>query len=129
MVVRCRPEEPSFETGSEQAVWERLRGQLPQGCVLLSNLRPTDAKKDHEADLVVLAPGAGIVVLEVKGGSVRTDDEGRWWVRRRGREVASDPVEQARETKYALRAYVERDPQWRDSSRIRVRWAHAVVCP
>ncbi|MEO3938581.1 NERD domain-containing protein [Dermatophilaceae bacterium Soc4.6] len=129
MVVRCRPQEPHFETGSEREVWERVRAQLPADCVLLSNLRLTDAKKDYEADLVVLAPGFGIIVIEVKGGSVKVDDEGRWWVRRAGREVPSDPVGQARDLKYALRAHVERDPRWRESSRSRVRWAHAVVCP
>ena len=37
------------------------------------------------------------------------------------------PVDQARDGKYALRAYVEKDPRW--GSRSRVRWAHAVVFP
>jgi len=40
-----------------------------------------------------------------------------------------DPVRQARQTRYAIRDYVERDPRWRDSSRTRIRWSHAVVMP
>ena len=51
--------------------------------MLLANLRLTDGDKDHEADLVVLMPDVGILVVEVKGGSVTVkpdDAEGhRWW--------------------------------------------------
>jgi hypothetical protein len=46
-----------------------------------------------------------------------------------GRERRTDPVEQARTTKYAVREYVERDPRWRESNRSRIVWAHALVAP
>jgi len=32
-------------------------------------------------------------------------------------------------TKYAVREYVERDPRWKNSSRSRIVWAHALVAP
>ena len=64
--------------------------------VLLANVRLTDEDKDHEADLVVLMPGFGCLVLEVKGGSVWHDDDG-WWVRRGGRPERAGPVDQARD--------------------------------
>jgi hypothetical protein len=124
-MVRLIPAEPTFATTSEQAVWERLRASLGDDDVLIANLRLTDERKDHEADLVVLMPDVGIVALEVKGGSVWWDDG--WRIKRRGREAVIHPVDQAREVKYALRAYVEGDPRW--GSRTRVAWAHAVVTP
>jgi superfamily I DNA/RNA helicase len=85
--------------------------------------------KDYEADAVVLIPEAGIVVVEVKGGTVWWTD-GEWFQARGGGSGARiDPVSQAREARYALRGYVEEDPRWRANGRRRVRWAHAVVLP
>jgi len=128
--ARAVPERPEFVTDSEREVWERLVAKLRAEDVVLANVRLTDEAKDHEADLVVLMPGAGIVVVEVKGGSVSVDEQTGAWRQRRGQEVVTvDPVRQARDTKYALRRYVEQDPRWRDSSRQRVRWAHSVVVP
>ena len=122
---RLIPEEPTFVTASERDVWERLRDGLGPDDVLMANVRLTNETKDYEADLVVLMPEVGILVLEVKGGSVWHDGDG-WWTRRSGREVRIDPVAQAREVKYALRSYVEHDPRW---SRPRLAWAHGVVTP
>lgn len=122
---RLIPEQPTFTTESEQAVWERLRDGLGDDDVLITNLRLTDESKDHEVDIVVLMPDIGIVALEVKGGSVWWDEG--WRIKRRGRDAVIHPVDQARDGKYALRAYVERDDRW--GSRTRVAWAHAVVTP
>jgi hypothetical protein len=124
MTARCFPEDPTFQTASEGEVWRLLRDTLPAGSILLSNLRITDAQKDHEADIVALVPGVGAVVVEVKGGSVWYD--GTWHVSTRSRVREIHPVDQARQTKYALRSYVEQDPRW---SRGRIVWAHAVVTP
>ena len=127
-MVRCEPAEPKLTTESERLVWERLRETLREEDVLLANVRLTDRSKDHEADLLVLLPGAGVVVVEVKGGSVWHDGAG--WHQSRGSGThAIDPVDQVRTTHYALRAYVESDPRWRSSSRSRVRWGRAVVLP
>jgi hypothetical protein len=121
---RLVPEAPAFATSSEREVWERLRDQLGPDCVLLSGVRITDQDKDHEADIVVLMPGAGILVLEVKGGSV-WHDAGGWWIKRGGRTDRIHPVDQARDTKHALRQYVESDPRW--GGRGHVAWSHGVV--
>jgi len=125
-VSRLIPEQPAFTTESEREVWERLRDGVGPDDVLLANLRLTDEVKDHEADLVLLMPEVGIVVIEVKGSSVWRDDTG-WWQQRRGQPVRIDPVEQVRTTKYALRTYVAHDPRW--ARRNHVAWAHAVVAP
>jgi hypothetical protein len=127
----CRtiPSEPAFTTGSEKQVWQLLRGTLPPETVLMANLRITDQTKDHEADLIVLMPDAGVVIVEVKGGNVWRDRLG-WHQRSQGgQEHRCNPVEQAMLTKYAVRDYVESDQRWSTSSRGRIVWAHAVVAP
>ncbi len=110
-------------------MWERLVADLPPEAVVLSSLRLTDENKDHEADLVLLLPEVGVVVVEVKGGSCSLDPTGQWWSTSGHGKRRIHPVDQARRTRYAIRDYVESDPRWRDSSRSRIRWAHAVVMP
>ena len=130
MPVRTVPAAPEFTTPSEREVWELLVATLRDEDTVLANFRLTDDKKDHEADLIVLLPGAGVVVVEVKGGSLWIDEAtGNWRQRRGGNDVTIDPVDQARTTKYAVRQYVEQDPRWKHSSRRRIRWAHTVVAP
>ena len=122
------PADPTFPTDSEREVWERLLAKGGDDWTLLANLRLTDERKDHELDVVVLMPDVGVLVLEVKGGQVRV--EGDDWVTGTGdhRRVIH-PVSQARDGKYALRHYIETDPRWKQSSRSRVRFGHAVVTP
>ena len=129
MPARTIPERPTFTTTSEQEVWENLRSALGEDDVLMAGVRLTDEAKDHEIDLIVAMPDVGIVVLEVKGGSVWFDETG--WHRSApgGRTRDIHPVDQARDGKYAVRQYVERDPRWRNSSRPRTVWAHGVVTP
>ena len=124
----CIPERPQHATESERQVWDLLRSQLGEKDLLIAGIRVTDHAKDHELDVVVAMPGAGIVVAEVKGSSVWHDGEG-WRQWRAGRDVRIRPVDQARGGKFSLREYVERDPRWRAANRTRIRWAHAVVLP
>lgn len=70
MTARHVPDQPAFTTAPEKDVWQRATRQLNDGCVVLANVRITDRHKDHEADLVVLMPDSGIVVVEVKGSHV-----------------------------------------------------------
>ena len=125
-MTRLIPEHPSFATTSEREVWERLRDTLGPDDVLMANVRLTDQVKDHEADLVVLMPELGILVLEVKGSSIWHDETG-WWIKRGERTDRCHPVDQARDAKYAIRGYVESDPRW--GSRGHVAWSHGVVTP
>jgi hypothetical protein len=127
MGPRLIPEHPKFETATEREVWEVLRAGLGRDDVLMANLRLSDEVKDHEADIVAIISEVGVVVIEVKGGSVGVVG-GEW--RQSGNDTRTfDPVDQARTTKYAIRKYVESDPRWRDSSRRRIRWAHSVALP
>ncbi|MBM9459498.1 NERD domain-containing protein [Nocardioides sp. zg-536] len=122
----CIPENPTFTTGAEREVWDLLRDQLGPDDVLLANVRLTNEDKDHEADLVVLMPDFGALVLEIKGGSVWYD---QGWIQKGAADEAHwiAPVAQARDAKYAIRTYVENQAVW--GSRTRIRWAHGVVTP
>ena len=125
---RLIPESPTFTTPSEAEVWQRLRDSLGDDDVLIANLRLTDADKDVEADLVVLMPDVGILVLEVKGGSVtvQPDETGHsWWIQRQGKQVRIYPVEQVRVAKHSLKRYVEQHP--RGGATRRVGWGHGLV--
>jgi hypothetical protein len=124
-----RPESPRFASAAEKRVWTELCGQLGPSDALIANFRFTDQAKDHEADAVVLLPGYGVAVLEVKGGRVWPAD-GRWW--QSGADGGSrqiHPVGQAMQCKYGLRKYVEADPRWRAGEHRRFRWSHHVVVP
>ncbi|MBK8445634.1 MAG: NERD domain-containing protein [Micropruina sp.] len=120
----CVPDQPTFVTPSERDVWQCLRRQLPQECVLLADYRLTDRHKDYEADLVALMPDSGVVVVEVKGSHVWVEPDGRWMISRQSGDRQIHPVDQARDATYALRSYVESDPRWTGT---RVRWSHHVV--
>ncbi len=119
------PGRPTFATASERDVWRRLCKQLGDDCVVLANYRVSDKHKDHEADLVALMPGPGIVVIEVKGSHVWMEPDGRWMINRANGAEPIHPVEQARDATYALRSYVTNDPRW--GLRTPVRWSHHVV--
>lgn len=123
MTARSFPELPTFTTVSEREVWQRVVRQLSPECAVVANLRVTDRHKDHEADLVVLMPDSGVVVVEVKGSHVWVED-GEWFIQRGDTAARIQPVDQARDAQYALRHYVESDPRW---DRPRVRWSHHVV--
>lgn len=63
-----------------------LERPVPDEAVLLHSLRLQERQLEYEADLVVLFPGAGWAVIEVKGGDVRRQDgvweqrhQGQWW--------------------------------------------------
>jgi hypothetical protein len=119
------PDQPAFVTTSEREVWQRLRKQLGDDCVLLANYRLSEPNKDHEADLVALMPDSGIVVMEVKGSHVWVEQDGHWMIHRAGGAQPIHPIDQARDATYALRHYVEADPRW--GSRSRIRWSHHIV--
>src|SRR5690349_8771635 len=126
--VMAQGEGARFTHESERLVWERLARGVAEGTVLLPNIRLTSQRKDHELDVVVLMPGVGVVVVEVKGGSVSVDAQGQWWTGGGTRRSPIRPVDQCRDGKYALRAFVEDDPRWR-GRHSRVRWGHAIVLP
>lgn len=72
----------------EREVYQQLKQQLPADWSVISNIGwsrrgpGTDYRyvRDGQADFVVLVPGRGMVVVEVKGSQrFRVGDDGRWY--------------------------------------------------
>ena len=60
---------------------------------------------DGEADFVIAHPDRGVLVIEVKGGTIRRDGKAGRWTTTSARGVTdeiADPVEQAKDSKYVL---------------------------
>ena len=99
---------------AEQVVHDRLRAALPPEYRLFANVRWLARDRDHvrdgQADLVVAHPEHGFLVLEVKAGSIRRDDEGSWWA---GAErLKRSPFEQAADSRFALVRKLAELPAW-----------------
>lgn len=118
-------ETPRLANRAERKVYRTLTDQLQPNDLIVAGQRVTDHLKDHEVDFVVAIEGAGIICLEVKGGEVWHDGN-TWWQGDRGHEHKIKPVRQSREACYALREYIEKDPQWTQG---RLRWDHVIVLP
>jgi hypothetical protein len=103
-------------------VQRELERQLPDDWVVICNVAwsrrgpSTDFRyvRDGEADFVVLAPGRGMVILEVKGSpTFRVADDGCWY--RGGAQPGSEiriseaPPDQARRNMHELKAVVEQE--------------------
>jgi hypothetical protein len=121
------PAQPRLANDAERRVFALLCEQLGENDVVIAGQRVTDHRKDHEIDFVVALAGAGIVCLEVKGGSVWHDgDSWRQESRRNGHVKKIEPVQQVRQARYALREFIESDPRW---TQARPRWNHLLVFP
>ena len=95
----------------EYLVLQRL-GEIArdQGWLILRNFRVEhhQSKIESEIDVVVFAGKLGIILLEVKGSSVRVRD-GSWSVLNRGTqkwESIQDPLEQIKDNMFAFRVAV-----------------------
>lgn len=114
------PASPDYADDSERVFVEALRAQLSEQDVILHGIRITDEQHgDVEIDVVVLMPELGAAVIEVKGGYVQFRD-GRFIQTGAGqREI--EPVDQARKGLWALRRYLERQPDW-SRGRVNATW-------
>lgn len=101
------PAQPDFASAAEQTVWDHLSAQLPDDAVLIAGQRLTAGGEEIEADLLVLWPGFGLAVIEVKGGRVSLRD-GRWYQGDRSgqRELKKSPIDQAQKAKHHLIEYL-----------------------
>lgn len=99
-------------TDSEAAFRAAIERQLGSADRMLENVRLSDPSGgDVEIDFLLLLPGHGIAVVEVKGGQVSYED-GNWLLRDRSRVRRIHPIEQARRGKHAVRRYLARQPEW-----------------
>jgi hypothetical protein len=108
-MVTSIPEQPDFKDSTAEAlVWNALCDQLPDEATVVHGQRLTGDDKDVEIDFLVLWPGNGIAVIEVKGGRVDVID-GTWFTSgaqgKRNR-LPSPPLEQAMVAKHTLVNYL-----------------------
>ena len=86
---------------------------------------------EGEADFVIFSSDFGLLVLEVKGGSVFYDPGGHRWFRRtdRGNQIPiTDPFRQAQRNMHALVERIQRD-QFRANGALPCAFGFAVVFP
>ena len=109
------------QTKSESLVIDCLRKQLLPGEQIFHHVRFSDAQHgDVEADVLVMVPGSGIAVIEIKGGVVQYSD-GQWLMVDDEFQRRIKPIDQARNAKHALRKYLDRQLEWKHGL-IRSEW-------
>ncbi len=119
------PAHPVYGHPSEEKVVKLLRDQLSDDSLIVVGQRVSTEEKEHEVDILVAMPGAGIVAMEVKAGQIEVVN-GQWWQGSGGKRHPIDPVSQCRDALYALRGYVCADPRWPVPHQ---RWTHMLVFP
>lgn len=81
-----------------------------------------------ESDFVVLAPGKGIFVLEVKGGRINRDEEGIWHFIDKSNhdsKKSRGPFEQASDGMFSLKKYIETQ----NSNLKGLIWGYGIMVP
>lgn len=104
---------------AEIKVYRKLQKELDDRFVVFYSrpwlgLKPDGEEIDGECDFVVADPGSGILVIEVKGGSIVHDPESETWtsIDRLGlRHRIKNPVQQARSSKYVLLDKLKNSPE------------------
>jgi Nuclease-related domain len=92
---------------AEPFVEAQLRAALPGGARLfasvpiLTRTRPTGPAHDGEADIVIVHPEHGLLVIEAKAGEPRRDAQDRWFIGDHA--LPRSPFEQARAAEFDLR--------------------------
>jgi hypothetical protein len=118
----------------ENEVLKAFRQQLPSDWVVMPSVgwtvRTGDRVSDGEADFVVLAPGLGLVVIEVKGSKeFKVDGDGIWHRMERDgawTAIRKSPPEQAMGNMHTLVKVLNEKFKWRDFPG---RYAYLVIYP
>ena len=124
-VPHCHPEQPTVASSAEAAVWDAMRGALPDQAAMFADVRLTHGTRECGADLVVAVPGLGVAVIEVAGGHV-VHDSGSWTRSEAGGVRTIDPVGRAQRAQRALLDYLQEHDAWPGGP---VRTAHLVAFP
>ncbi len=114
---------------AERLLYQAFQEQLPDDFTIfhaiswqVSDLH--SGVKDGEVDFVIACPNLGILVMEVKGGSIRYDStENEWYSNVHS---IKDPFKQACQSKYSLLNLLKEQPYW---SKRWISIGHAVAFP
>ena len=109
----------SMSRDAECTVYESLRDQLPDDWSVFAwvswiSRQRGEGARDGEADFVLAHPEHGLLVLEVKGGTLRVDGPSGGWfsTSMRGEEHAlkESPLVQARRNRYSIEPRLRESP-------------------
>ena len=115
---------------AERVAEERIRAALPAGArchshvTFLAKSRPADPAHDGEADLVIVDPDRGLLVIEVKSGRPRREGA-TWFIE--DHPLTRSPFDQAMTAKHDLGRTIEALPAWTAGRALPA--AHAVAFP
>ena len=113
LIPKVRIEEIGVK--SERDTARYLTALLPDDCIIYHsypwlktqrNDKGDKTVKEGETDFVVILPSHGVLVLEVKGGPIRYDQDNRAWYRELpsgGLRAIQDPFEQVRRNLHTLK--------------------------
>jgi hypothetical protein len=128
------PELALVKSAAERRFYEAARAQLPDDWTVLFSTpwvgsTVTGRRYDGEADFVILVPGRGMLVVEVKGGGVTYNPVPGTWhsVDRKGiKHEIKDPFRQATAEKHQLIQILQSDARWQQRHPGRLLAGHAV---
>ena len=107
-----------FRSAAERTLYRELDQQLSDEYIVLHSVawlsRAGGRSHDGEADFLIAHPRYGVLLVEVKGGTIRRDGESGEWTSRDASgvdHVIKDPFEQAMRNAYALGDKLADDPR------------------
>lgn len=132
----------SIVNGGERIIATELVRQLPESCLVyhsypwLHLTRSDYSRKQFlqpgETDFIVVDPAHGLLVLEVKGGTIEYDPHTHEFFRvhdRGGREKIQNPFEQAARNLYAIRDMILAHDSMRGQNTLPFAHGYAVAFP
>lgn len=125
---------PDTTSNAEQLLYEAFRDQLEDDYMVFHSVawlsQDQDGRpRDGEADFVIAHPERGVLVVEVKGGTISYDSASGKWTsidRNKRRHGIKDPFAQARDNKYILLDALKRRLS---QPKRRINIGHAVAFP
>lgn len=125
------PATVSLETKSEaeKALFSQLHDLLDDSHTVFHSYDVLQRNLDNnfidaEIDFLIFSPKAGLLTLEVKGGSIRYDGTTGTWLQN-GKPLKESPYHQAKKNKYAVAGFLKK----KTAKRILVVIGHAVCFP
>lgn len=127
--------EDAIANSGERTVYRELRDQLPKNWVVRYHY-PVCWKNgtrllEREGDFIVIAPGLGIMFLEVKGSYGYQSESGIWYRLKvdGSREVSENPFDQVSSFKHRVVQQISTDVFHCDKASFPGVFGHAVVYP
>jgi hypothetical protein len=119
MPARFYPEYPVFQSPAEEKVFETLLTELSNSSEIFCNYMFFDGNITREIDFIVLSPGHGVILIEVKGGQVVLNADGNF----ENAKGEIDPHKQITEGMYKLRDVIAE--RWSQHHKPRLAWVIA----